>query len=96
VLGYCASRGIAYLPYYPLLGGHVLRSAPVQTAVRALGVTPAQLAIAWLCEQSPVVVPIPGTRSRAHLRDNIAAQLFSLPPDVVASLEAEVRPGSAR
>lgn len=95
VLQRCQEKGIPYLPYYPLLSGEVLRRGAVQRVARSLGLSPAQVSIAWLRAQSPVVVPIPGTSNPAHLRENVAAQRLVLPPESLRQLStaAQQRPG---
>jgi aryl-alcohol dehydrogenase-like predicted oxidoreductase len=50
-------------------------------------VTPAQLALAWLLQRSPVLLPIPGTSTVAHLEDNVGAALVTLTPDQVQQLD---------
>ena len=87
VLEYCAAHEIAFLPYYPFLGGEVLRNPRLQKAARQLAVSTAQLALAWLRAQSPVVVPIPGTASLQHLQENIAGQQLTLTPEVISELD---------
>jgi len=85
-LAYCERRGIAFLPWYPMAGGKLLRSG--ETAAQALervaarlGATPAQLSIAWLLQRSPVMLPIPGTSRVAHLEENVAAAGIRLSAD---------------
>ena len=70
VIGHCEREGIAFVPYYPLRGdgGPVVRSA-----AERLGVTENQVKLAWLLQRSPAVLPIPGTLSIGHLRENLAA-----------------------
>ncbi len=70
VVDYCAREGIVFVPYFPLrrVGGPAL----AEIAERR-GATPAQIALAWLVRRSPTMLPIPGTLSRAHLRENLAA-----------------------
>jgi pyridoxine 4-dehydrogenase len=83
VLAECAKRGIAFVPFCPLgLPGaarsHLLAS-PVLAALGArLDATPAQIALAWLLGVAPNILLIPGTRSRAHLAENLAAADVSL------------------
>jgi pyridoxine 4-dehydrogenase len=69
VVDYCASHGIVFVPYFPL------RDAPRELGEIAerRGATPAQVALAWLLRRSPAVLPIPGTLSIDHLRENLAA-----------------------
>jgi aryl-alcohol dehydrogenase-like predicted oxidoreductase len=73
VLAACEKAGIAFIPWYPLGAGRALRSADVKRVAARLGATPAQVAIAWLLARSPVMLPIPGTGSIAHLEENVAA-----------------------
>jgi pyridoxine 4-dehydrogenase len=69
VVDYCDREGIAFVPYYPLHG-----SGPgVAAAAERLGVTENAIKLAWLLQRSRVVVPIPGTLSIEHLRENLAA-----------------------
>jgi pyridoxine 4-dehydrogenase len=82
VLDYCERRGIAFIPWLPVapttkadLGD------PVSAIADRLGATRAQVALAWLLHRSPVVLPIPGTSSLAHLEENIAAANLSLSVD---------------
>jgi pyridoxine 4-dehydrogenase len=83
VLAECAKRGIAFVPFCPLgLPGaarsHLLAS-PVLAALGArLDATPAQIALAWLLGLAPNILLIPGTRTRAHLAENLAAAEVSL------------------
>jgi aryl-alcohol dehydrogenase-like predicted oxidoreductase len=73
VLEHCEKLGIAFLPWYPLGAGGVLRSSRIKALGKRLGATPAQLAIAWLLARSPVMLPIPGTNSIEHLEQNMGA-----------------------
>jgi aryl-alcohol dehydrogenase-like predicted oxidoreductase len=70
VIDHCERNGIAFVPYYPLKGDG---GPEVAAAAERLGVTPNAVKLAWLLRRSPVVVPIPGTLSLAHLRENLAA-----------------------
>lgn len=73
VLERCERLGIAFLPWYPLGAGGVLRSSKMKALGKRLGAAPAQLAIAWLLARSPVMLPIPGTNSIQHLEQNMGA-----------------------
>ena len=77
VLAECESAGIAFLPYKPLVT-EADPTGPLARVARRRGVTPAQVAIAWLLARSPVMVPIPGTSSPPHLDENVAAARISL------------------
>jgi aryl-alcohol dehydrogenase-like predicted oxidoreductase len=65
--------------------------APLRALADDLGITPAQLALAWLLHQGDDIVPIPGTRNHGHLETNIAAADISLDPDTLQRIE-EITP----
>ena len=74
VIAACEAHGIAFLPWYPLAAGPLAASDGVVGRIAARhGATPAQVCLAWLLARSPVVLPIPGTSSVAHLEQNCAA-----------------------
>lgn len=73
VVEFCSSRGIVFVPWYPLAAGDMAREHQIVSAAKRQGVTPAQLAIAWLLGRSPIMLPIPGTSSVVHLEENVAA-----------------------
>lgn len=87
VLVACEKAGLAFIPWYPLGAGNALRSAKVKAVAVRLGATPSQVALAWLLARSPVMMPIPGTGSIAHLEENAAATGLNLPADVLAALD---------
>ena len=78
-----AGDHIAYVPYFPLGGFRQLQSATLAAVARDLGATPMQVALAWLLQRSPNVLPIPGTASLDHLRENVAAATLELPLSAV-------------
>ena len=78
VLAACEKAGIAFIPWYPLGAGRALSSANVKRVAARAGATPAQVAIAWLLARSPVMLPIPGTASVAHLEENVAGAALKL------------------
>jgi aryl-alcohol dehydrogenase-like predicted oxidoreductase len=86
VLAACQKSGVAFIPWYPLGAGRALRSARVKQVAAGLGATPAQVAIAWLLARSPVMLPIPGTGSIAHLEENAAAARLRLSAEDLAAL----------
>jgi pyridoxine 4-dehydrogenase len=74
VANFCADVDIGFIPWFPMATGALARrGGPLERIAKELGATPAQLALAWLLHRSPVMLPIPGTSSVAHLQDNIAA-----------------------
>jgi len=78
VLRACERLDIAFLPWYPLGAGEVLRSSPVKKISKKLEATPSQVALAWLLAKSPVMLPIPGTKDLEHLEQNVAAAKLQL------------------
>jgi len=94
VLAHCESLGIGFMPYFPVAAGALTGSdAEVGKVAAAVGATPAQVALAWLLHKSPVVLPIPGTSSLAHLEENCAAALVRLDDQQMADLDSLGRPG---
>jgi len=83
-----AAQGIAYVPYFPLGGFSPLQSSELNEIAERLGVTPMQVALAWLLQRSPNVLLIPGTSSVGHLRENLAAAELELSAEVIAELDA--------
>jgi len=90
VLAACEKAGIAFIPWFPLGAGRTLRSAKVNRVAARLGAAPAQVAIAWLLARSPVMLPIPGTSSIAHLEENAAAAALRLTPEDLEMLGERV------
>jgi pyridoxine 4-dehydrogenase len=86
VLAACEKLGIAFLPWYPLGAGAALRERKLKGVAARLGATPSQAAIAWLLARSPVMLPIPGTGSLAHLEENAAAAALRLSPEDLREL----------
>ena len=89
----CAEAGIVFFPYGPLNAEAFAIGAPLAeadgphaAAAAERGCTPAQLALAWLLARSPTMVPIPGTRSVAHLEENVAAAAIKLSEEEVRAL----------
>lgn len=73
VLDACTAAGIAFLPWRPVAHGTSGERAEVAAVAAELGVTATQVALAWLLDRSPVVLPIPSTTRTAHLEENVAA-----------------------
>ncbi len=82
-----AAQGIAYVPFFPLGGFTPLQSKVLDTVAAELHASPMQVALAWLLQRSPNILLIPGTSSRAHLRENLAAAGLQLPPEIVVRLD---------
>ncbi|MGA7119763.1 MAG: aldo/keto reductase [Polyangiaceae bacterium] len=74
VLEYCTRRGLGFIPWFPVAAGQLTQAGSVVAKVaEAMGATSSQVALAWLLRRSPVMLPIPGTSSVAHLEENCAA-----------------------
>jgi aryl-alcohol dehydrogenase-like predicted oxidoreductase len=82
-----AASGTAYVPFFPLGGFAPLQSQTLSVVAARLGATPMQTALAWLLRRAPNILLIPGTSSRAHLRENLAAAALTLPADALAELD---------
>jgi aryl-alcohol dehydrogenase-like predicted oxidoreductase len=88
VLAYCDANNIGFIPWFPLEAGELTRPGGVVDRVaKARGATAGQVALAWLLQRSPVILPIPGTVRVAHLEQNVAASSLSLTSEEVAELD---------
>ncbi len=87
VLAHCERHDLAFIPWFPIATGNLARpGGPLDAISTAHGATPAQLALAWLLRRSPVMLPIPGTSSVAHLEENVAAAEVELTDDEFEAL----------
>jgi aryl-alcohol dehydrogenase-like predicted oxidoreductase len=81
------ANALAFIPWFPMATGELGRPGGIlEAAAERHGRSPAQLALAWLLHRSPTILPIPGTSSVAHLRENIAAGQISLSSAEFATL----------
>src|ERR1700742_4917809 len=78
VVNYCTKNHIAFIPWFPLGAGRVAGEILARVA-KAHGASEKQVALAWLLQRSPIMLPIPGTSSISHLEENIAAAGLELP-----------------
>jgi len=85
VVSYCERNGIAFIPWFPLGAGRVAGEA-LQGIAHAHQATPMQVALAWLLQRSPIILPIPGTSSTEHLQENVAAASLRLTGEEFESL----------
>ena len=82
VLDYCTKNSLGFIPWFPVAGGDLVKpGGPLDQASKKHDATVAQLALAWLLKRSPVMLPIPGTSSVAHLEENIASAGLQLTED---------------
>jgi len=84
VLDLCEQHGIPLVPYFSLVHGRPQANDKLAELARQRGVTEAQLTIAWLLHRSPLLLPIPGTSSLAHLRENLQAATIELSAEEMA------------
>jgi pyridoxine 4-dehydrogenase len=89
VLDYCEREGLGFIPYSPIATGRLSASAgPLSLLAAQTGATGVQLALAWLLRRSPVMLPIPGTGSVAHLEENVGAAELELTEEQFQALSA--------
>ena len=92
VLQYCAKNNLGFIPWFPMASGELSKPGGVlDAAAKAHKATTSQVALAWLLERSPVMLPIPGTSSLKHLEENVAAAAVKLSADERKSLEAAAK-----
>jgi aryl-alcohol dehydrogenase-like predicted oxidoreductase len=87
VLNYCTLAGIGFIPWFPLGTGTLANTgSPLASAAKQLGVTPSQIALAWLLKKSPVILPIPGTSKVEHVESNTKSALLHLDDHLMVQL----------
>jgi len=92
VLDYCEANAIGFIPWFPLASGDLARpGTTLDKIVHKTGATPSQVALAWVLKRSPVMLPIPGTSSVAHLEDNVKAASIELSDEDFAALDAQAK-----
>ena len=90
VLQHCEQHSIGFIPWYPLAAGALAKGDTILTSIAArLKATPSQVALAWVLQRSPVMLPIPGTCSVAHLEENYAASQLQLSDEDFAVLDSK-------
>jgi pyridoxine 4-dehydrogenase len=88
-LVYCEKEGLGFMPWSPIGGNRGLKPGDVlETVAKAHHASVVQIALAWLLQRSPVMLPIPGTSSVAHLEENVAAAKIKLTPEEWKSIDA--------
>lgn len=89
LVDHCEKRGIAFLPWGPLLQNKKA-DAVIERIAEARGTSTAVVSLAWLLRRSPIMLPIPGTSSVSHLEENVSAAAFRLSDEEFAELAAVV------
>jgi aryl-alcohol dehydrogenase-like predicted oxidoreductase len=88
VLEFCTENNIAFIPWYPVDAGRLNRpDGPFAAVAKAKHASTTQLSLAWLLHKSPMMLPIPGTYSLQHLKENIASAEIELTKDEVVDIE---------
>lgn len=91
VLDYCEREDIGFIPFQPLAAGDLAKPrGPLNQIAKETGATPSQLTLAWMLRRSPVMLPIPGTGSMAHLEENCRATDVSLTQKQFAAIAAAI------
>lgn len=92
VLDYCEKNGIAFIPWFPVAAGKLAKpGGKLDEISKRHGATVSQLSLAWLLHRSPVMLPIPGTSSVAHLEENMKAAEVSLSTAEMEEIEAAAK-----
>jgi len=86
-LKHCEKEGLGFMPWSPVGGGRTLKDSALETVAKEQNATVYQVAIAWLLQRSPVMLPIPGTSSVKHLEENVAAGKLRLTEAQMKTLE---------
>jgi pyridoxine 4-dehydrogenase len=96
VLQYCEKNGLAFIPWFPVAAGKLAQpGGKLGDIAKRHGATVAQLSVAWLLHRSPVMLPIPGTSSVAHLEENMKAAEIALSEKEMQEIEAAARSDAA-
>lgn len=92
VVDYCEQQKLGFIPWFPIAAGDLARPGGLlDAAAKRHGAKVSQLALAWLLQRSPVILPIPGTSSVEHLEENIAAAGLRLDPSEWREIEQASR-----
>ena len=91
-LAYCEKEQIGFMPWAPVGGNRGMSSTALEKIAKDHGISIYQLGLAWLLHRSPVMLPIPGTSSLAHLEENMAARKIELSPEEWKAIDARSEP----
>jgi aryl-alcohol dehydrogenase-like predicted oxidoreductase len=87
-LEYCEKKNLGFLPWSPVGGSRGLSGGQLEAVAKKHNASVYQVALSWLLQRSPVMLPIPGTSNVAHVEDNMAASKLKLAPDEWKTLAA--------
>lgn len=88
LLPYLTEQKIAYLPYFPLGSGRLLKDKKLNEVAKELNLTPSQVALSWITTKWPTAIPIPGTKNKEHLLENIKAADIKLEKETIEKLDS--------
>jgi pyridoxine 4-dehydrogenase len=92
VLDHCTRLGIGFIPWFPLAAGNLAKPGSVLDAIaHKHNASPSQIALAWVLKRSPVMLPIPGTASVAHLEENVAGAAIQLSDEEFHALDEQAK-----
>lgn len=92
VLDFCEAQNIGFIPWFPLAAGDLAEGdSPFAHIAKRLQISPPQLALAWILKRSKVMLPIPGTGSPEHLRENVEAAGITLSDDDFAAIDKQAK-----
>ncbi len=92
VLQYCEKHKLAFIPWFPVAAGKLAQpGGKLDKVAKRHGATVSQLSLAWLLHRSPVMLPIPGTSSVAHLEENLKAADIALSAEDMKAIEEAVK-----
>ncbi|MGC2108861.1 MAG: aldo/keto reductase [Candidatus Korobacteraceae bacterium] len=97
VLQYCEKHSLAFIPWFPVAAGKLAKpGGTLDEIAKRHGAKVSQISLAWLLHRSPVMVPIPGTSSVAHLEENMKAAEIALSGDEMKEIETAARQGGVQ
>ena len=92
VVTYCEKHRLGFIPWFPMAGGDMLKpGGPLDAVAKRHGASVSQVALAWLLHRSPVMLPIPGTSTVAHLEENTAAASLRIDAQEWAEIEKSAK-----
>lgn len=92
IVSYCTKNNLAFIPWFPVAGGKLTKpGGKLDEVSKRHGVSISQLSLAWLLQKSPVILPIPGTSSVAHVEENVASAEITLSESEWAEIESAAR-----
>lgn len=88
LLPYLTENNIAYLPYFPLGSGRIIKDPKLMEIAQRINGTPSQIALGWIITKWPTAIPIPGTKNQLHLYENLKTTDVEIPEDLMEQLDS--------